>query len=53
MLKQNNKITIEELKAYLYSLENEKTEEIAKQINGYKEKCEEIQKDVKAKDPIV
>ena len=49
MLENQSKITIKELKTYLYSLEDEKTEEKENRINSYKAKCEENQKKTKEK----
>ncbi len=45
MSETNNKITIEELETYLYSLDDQKTKEKEKRINAYKEECEEIEKE--------
>ncbi len=50
MLENQSKITIKELKTYLYSLEDEKTEEKENRINSYKAKCEENQKKTKEKE---
>lgn len=50
MLDNQNKITIEELKTYLYSLDEEETEEKEIQINIYKDECAKKQKEVKTKD---
>lgn len=50
MLDKQNTITTEELRTYLYSLNEEKTEEEENQINIYKEECEKKQKEAKSKD---
>ena len=50
MLENQSKITIKELKTYLYSLEDEKTEEKENRINSYKAKCEENKKKTKEKE---
>lgn len=50
MLDKSNTITIEELKAFLYSLNQEETEEKINQINIYKDECERKQKEVKTKE---
>lgn len=50
MSDNTNKITIKELKTYLYSLDDEETKEELNQINIYKDECEKKQKEVKTKD---
>lgn len=50
MSENKNTITISELKAYLYSLENEREVEKEEKVNEYKLKCEENKKKPKSKD---
>lgn len=50
MLEKQNKITIEELKTYLYSLEDEKKQAKDNKINIYKVNCEENHKKMKQKE---
>ena len=49
MLEEKTKLTVSELKTYLYSLEDEKELEKLKRIAEYKEECEEKEKEVKDK----
>lgn len=50
MLENQDKITIEELKTYLYSLEEEQKKATEEKINIYKTKCEENKKETKEKE---
>ena len=50
MLENQDKITIKELKTYLYSLEDEQAKAKEKTIQLYKTKCEATKKKVKEKE---
>lgn len=49
MSNKQNKLTVSELKAYLYSLEDEQKKEKEQRILQYKQECEEKEKKVKEK----